>query len=300
MGRVVTSCAVDSAAFPNTATTTDCTALVVRVFTVDDGAQGQSGYTPQSAAPTIFVTTASLGTAGRVEVTGASCSKLSAVGDTNRVAWQCVLSAGVPTLTGADGGSTVQLIFQATFDTGDATIDCAQAQSEPCVVPSGVCFHEDTHIEYNGKSHSMDEFKAHSDCTIPHVVSAVGVQVATTCSDKPLRLTKSHLVYSNKGLVHASLLAKGDVVYSNLEQTSECTVKSVTEETKPQKYFGLNCLKSVVVADNVKTSTFGDYHVVPALWMKVVGSVAGIERASRWGVALADTAQNLGLLQYGK
>lgn len=53
------------------------------------------------------------------------------------------------------------------------------------------------------------------------------------------------------------------------------------------RFFGLNCLRSVVLAEGIKTSTFGSLHTIPSLWMSYVGHVFGVEKASRWGDAVA-------------
>jgi len=82
--------------------------------------------------------------------------------------------------------------------------------------------------------------------------------------------------------VPAGAVRVGDVVFGDEAQRVPCKVTRVTSE-KQQSYFGLNCLHSVVLADGIKTSTFGSLHTLPSLWMKWVGFVAGIERASRWG-----------------
>ncbi len=49
------------------------------------------------------------------------------------------------------------------------------------------------------------------------------------------------------------------------------------------RYFGLNCLHSEVLANGIKTSTFGKYHAIPAWWMRVVGGALGPKRASSLG-----------------
>ena len=44
-------------------------------------------------------------------------------------------------------------------------------------------------------------------------------------------------------------------------------------------------LSSEVLANGVKTSTFGRLHYLPAAWMAVAGRLLGVDRASRWGEA---------------
>ncbi len=48
----------------------------------------------------------------------------------------------------------------------------------------------------------------------------------------------------------------------------------------------MNCLRSEVLADGIKTSTFGKYHFIPAWWMRIVGGVVGPKRASTFGDAI--------------
>jgi hypothetical protein len=154
--------------------------------------------------------------------------------------------------------------------------------SPTCQVP--VCFHEETRVTYNDQVFSMRDFEKHSECVIPHVVSSDGVRIETSCTKKgaALRLTDDHLVFSSNGLVAAGNVRVGDILFSDEDEQHICSVVRVSRETG-QKYFGLNCHKSVVLADGIKTSTFGSLHTLPALWMSWVGRLAGIDRASRWG-----------------
>ena len=62
-----------------------------------------------------------------------------------------------------------------------------------------------------------------------------------------------------------------------------------------KRYFGLNCEESVVLANGLKTSTFGEFHEVPSLWMKFSSKVFGVKMASFIGVKLEDIARNLKL-----
>jgi len=63
-----------------------------------------------------------------------------------------------------------------------------------------------------------------------------------------------------------------------------------------QKYFGLNCEESDVLADGYKTSTFGTYHILPSLWMKFSSRLIGIDAASMIGDALASLFFNYSFL----
>ena len=93
---------------------------------------------------------------------------------------------------------------------------------------------------------------------------------------------------------------QGDTVFTSMDETTTCAltcaVKSVMHESRNQRYFGLNCLESVVLADGVKTSTFGRLHAVPAAWMKYAGSMIGIHRASAIGDAIATILAKIGVI----
>ena len=139
----------------------------------------------------------------------------------------------------------------------------------------------------------IQDGKVLPECRIPHIIqSKNGVIIETTCSlpsSLPLHLTGDHLVYTERdGLKAAHTVAVGDVLFANVQQTKLCRVTRVTKSGTEQTYFGLNCLKSEVLANGIKTSTFGHYHAAPAAWMRIVGRVFGIERASRWGNSLAE------------
>jgi hypothetical protein len=171
----------------------------------------------------------------------------------------------------------------------------ATCTSGDCLgVSSSTCFHESTRISYKGGApQTLSDFQRQAsddakECHVPHVVrSSNGVRIETTCTSTsaPLRVTGDHLLYSARGLVAASLLVQGDILYADLAQLHECRILRVVHEDKEQLYFGLNCLESEVVADGYKASTFGHYHVIPSFWMKYVSKVVGVERASRWGDA---------------
>ena len=132
-----------------------------------------------------------------------------------------------------------------------------------------------------------------SDCIVPHVVAAHGLAIEAICKPhsvpikRVLRLTEDHLVFTANGLKTADSLVVGDSLFGDLEEKIQCKVVSINRETN-QRYFGLNCLDSEVLATGIKTSTFGLYHTIPAFWMKHVSKVFGIERASRWGDIIAD------------
>ncbi len=99
-------------------------------------------------------------------------------------------------------------------------------QLDPVIVPfnltglfvkadcTPLCFHESQEIVYNGQApmtmQSVLE-KKHAECVVPHVRTANGVVIHTTCGAKPLRVTDEHLVYTSSGLRAASTLKKGCV-----------------------------------------------------------------------------------------
>ena len=86
----------------------------------------------------------------------------------------------------------------------------------------------------------------------------------------------------------ADSLQVGSII-NNANKESSCKVLSIEREATEQTYFGLNCLESEVTANNIHVSTFGHLHVVPAMYMKVVGRMFGIKVASDTGAWMADT-----------
>lgn len=165
---------------------------------------------------------------------------------------------------------------------------------------SGSCFHKDTLITYKNVNYTLDQLRVHPECSIPHIVQAVGVVVIASCESAGrmiLRLTDGHLIYTQRGLQAASDLKPGkDVVYADLEEKIVCDVLSVTKETAQHEYFGLNCLTSQVLASGLKSSTFEKLHSVPAFWMQIIGRVLGIKRASAIGDYLAELVQKMNLI----
>lgn len=157
-------------------------------------------------------------------------------------------------------------------------------------------FHADSLITYKGATYTRATLgQLKGECAIPHdIPAASGVAVHTICSRKPLRVTLDHLVYTSRGLLAAGSVRAGDTLFADLAESHPCTVTSVERESGA--YFGLNCRESVVLADGIKTSTFGNYHHVPALWMRLVGGVLGIERASAIGDRIAQTLAGWKLL----
>lgn len=220
-------------------------------------------------------------------------------------------------------GNTVTLTNQnAPECSGSATCtsgDCRASSS------SNVCFHHSTVIEYpGGEQYTLRELQVHAvlkgyadrQCHVPHVVqSRDGVIIETVekveekqggerLRHRVLHLTGDHLVHvavavavsaeealqsSTVSLLKAARqVAVGDVLFADLQQTKRVTVTKVTLSTEEDTYFGLNCLRSDVLANGIKTSTFGHHHAVPAAWMNIVGRVFGIERASQWGNSIAE------------
>lgn len=160
----------------------------------------------------------------------------------------------------------------------------------------GLCFHEDTLIEYEGETLSL---RNPGPCRIPHVLEGMrGGVVLETESGELLRLTANHLVFAHRlGLVPARLLVAGrDAVMVGREERP-VLLKNVQLDDTPARYFGLNCPQgSVVLANNIKCSTFDTLHHLPALWMRVASAVVGIDRASRWGDTMAGWAHSLGIV----
>mmetsp|Transcript_20059 Transcript_20059/g.28825 ORF Transcript_20059/g.28825 Transcript_20059/m.28825 type:complete len:257 (-) Transcript_20059:188-958(-) len=164
------------------------------------------------------------------------------------------------------------------------TLQC-QLHSYTCESNIKKCYHENTLIEYNHTQLSMNDLiqDKQSECYIPHIIQSIGVILTVQCHQHihTLRLTDNHLVVTSNGYQTAVSLQYGDTVYSYNKQV--CSVVSVERETQPQKYFGLNCLQSEVIANGILTSTFEDLHFLPSWYMYIAGNIFGISRASRFG-----------------
>jgi len=153
-------------------------------------------------------------------------------------------------------------------------------------------------ISYKGDQLSLSELEKHSECAIPHVVSAIGSIVTANCGGQPkvLRLTSGHLLYTQRGLQPAGDLTKDDVLFSDLAEQHQCQIVTVEKEKTVQKYFGLNCYESQVLASGLKSSTFEKLHSVPSFWMAIMGRVLGIKQASAIGDHIADLVAKLNLI----
>jgi len=148
------------------------------------------------------------------------------------------------------------------------------------------CFHKDTVIAYKDQLLTLDlmlKNPQHSlwPCTIPHIVTSDGLKITTSCkSSLPLKLTVDHLVWSPHGYILAQSLEVGDFLYQ--DEVNKCQIINIDKELN-QEYFGLNCEESDVLANGFKTSTFGVFHTIPALWMKYVSKLFGVKKASAIG-----------------
>jgi hypothetical protein len=227
-------------------------------------------------------------TSAALSVTLSSTTATTVTGTVLSQQMQIVKNGNTVTLTNLD---SPQCSGTATCTSGD----CRSGGATSSAGGGNVCFHESTIIEYQGQKCTMQEIqkgKVLPECHIPHIVrSKNGVIIETSCSlpSSSLHLTGDHLVYTERdGLKAAHAVAIGDVLFANVQQTQPCRVTRVTKSEKEYTYFGLNCLNSELLANGIKTSTFGHYHAAPAAWMRIVGCVFGIERASRWGNSLAE------------
>ncbi len=139
-------------------------------------------------------------------------------------------------------------------------------------------------------------------CTVPHTVVSSGVRIVTACTTKQaLRVTRDHLVYVRRSkrkeimLIEAGKVVVGDELVSSDTPALFCRVVAVENE-HGQSYSGLNCLDSTVGANGFLVSTFGTYHLVPSVWMRVVGSLVGVKQASAAGEAIARRLMTWGFL----
>ena len=95
---------------------------------------------------------------------------------------------------------------------------------------------------------------------------------------------------SQSTIRQAGTVVVGDALLD--ASNGKCHVTSV-QPLPEDDYYGLNCVTSEVVANGLRTSTFGDYHHLPALWMRVAGGALGIARASAIGDAIASAFYRL-------
>lgn len=195
-----------------------------------------------------------------------------------------------------------------TYDSA-TTGTTSTSSSTGTPAPGVTCFHLSTIITYKGKNYSYQQLLdgAEKECRVPHTTRCHGLkfelvdrrpdEVESAIAKRIiLRLTGDHLVSTSRGMIQAQYLKTFDRVYGDLlSKTTAYTIVSITRE-KDEEYFGLNCLKNIVLANGVRTSTFGIYHLLPSLWMEVIGYVAGIDRASRWGDSIAGCSRAWGLI----
>lgn len=127
-----------------------------------------------------------------------------------------------------------------------------------------------------------------TECKVPHTPMSKGVIITTSCN-KTLRVTDTHLVATTNGYQLAYSLQPGDKLFGDhLSNDDMCVVESNTREKTVQQYFGLNCIQSEVLADGLRTSTFGDFHTLPSWYMYFVGGGFGVDLASQFGEYVAE------------
>jgi hypothetical protein len=137
------------------------------------------------------------------------------------------------------------------------------------------------------------------ECTVPHVVdSKRGYNIVATCASntKELLVTAGHLIYTERGLQAANEILPGDTVFGNLGESDRCKVEEIQPVLSNQKYFGLNCHNSVVLASGIKSSTFEKLHALPSFWMSIMSKIVGVKRASHIGVLIEKMVLKTGLL----
>jgi hypothetical protein len=206
-----------------------------------------------------------------------------------------IMDTGTGTCAGNMGQG--QILFQQSAGTPVASMyKCTNSRmSTGCGVSD--CFHENTTITYGEKELSMSDLQhgGEPECEIPHIVIASGVVIGAKCGaeKKVLRLTGGHLLYTQRGLQKAEDVTEEDTLFSDMEERESCQVLSNERNSGRSKYFGLNCHNSQVLASGIKSSTFEKLHSVPSFWMRVMGKVLGIKRASGAGDYIASLASKL-------
>ena len=151
------------------------------------------------------------------------------------------------------------------------------------------CFHEDTLINYKGTEYTLAQLQAGAEpeCHVPHQPLGRGLTIATSCG-RNVTTTETHLVVTPRGHQLAHTLRPGDELFGDFTGEQKCVVTSVTRATVKARFFGLNCVHSEVLANGLRTSTFGDFHTLPAWYMYYAGLLLGPEAASRLGDTIAD------------
>lgn len=213
------------------------------------------------------------------------CNKVAGAG----ARW--VSSCPVPTTTAT---TTTTSTTKLTTSVSQTTTTTSSTQTA-APASGNSCFHIDTTITYEGQEFRLEDYAKAGDCHIPHKVIGDGVRIEMD-GGRVLRLTNDHLVFADgKGLVAASDLRVGDHLFTSLDERDILTVRAIFPEHK-QQYFGLNCLDSIVLANGIKTSVFGKFHMVPSWWMATVGRIVGVENASKSGDWIATIMCKIGLL----
>jgi hypothetical protein len=153
-------------------------------------------------------------------------------------------------------------------------------------------------ITYGQEQLSMAQLENHDECAIPHVVTEQGLIITARCAaeTKVLRLTAGHLVYTKRGLQAAKDVTTLDVLFSDLDEKNSCSVVSITREPAAERYFGLNCHSSQVLASGIKSSTFEKLHAIPSFWMAIMGRILGIKQASRIGDHIEQLVAKMNLI----
>jgi len=203
----------------------------------------------------------------------------------------------------ADSGNS-RILYYGQVSTTTSSPSTTSPANQTTSPSSTTCFHESTIITYKSRRYSFEYLKLEKECNIPHVVKTKGITIITSCGS--LRLTPDHLIYTEQGLKPTKDIKIGDNVYYhfhtsyNIYQFHDtgkiCHVNNLIPDTEPQNYFGLNCLESIVLANGIKVSTFGNYHHIPATWMKIVGNIFGIQKASKLGDSIATFLNSWNLL----
>lgn len=159
------------------------------------------------------------------------------------------------------------------------------------------CFHHSTVITTtNGSLLSLDQLMVSENIAwhVPHVLLTTGLKVTFVEIPNILWVTHDHLVFTKRGLLRCEQLLVGDVVFTSFDESQTCCVKHVEWDSSNGKFFGLNGLESIVLANGIKCSTFGQQHALPATWMSIVGRLTGCKVASQLGDTLLGLANKIG------
>jgi hypothetical protein len=160
--------------------------------------------------------------------------------------------------------------------------DVVQNLAQKSLLPQkdvlNACFHQDTCIVHADSQLRLADLRQHAAFAVPHIITTDGLAIHTD-SGAVLRVTPNHMIFSQRGVHRADELCVGDTLFTSLDEKQRCRVVKIAVEHQ-QTYFGLNAETTEILADGIKVSVFGNHHVAPSLWFRLMSPVIGVAAAS--------------------